>query len=194
MFDLLWVPNFLKIRHFAILRPNLFKFLISSQNPQFQISYLWLTNLTCSNCQISWHWEYMGPHFPRMRGLILVLMLNMYYLAVAVILIFLVVTWWLLSVTYWLLLVAARYLVVTGGYRSLPLVSTFSMNGIICCPEYKTFCVIWYYLYSLENVKNFHGAVLLLVNLQTSARNLARSNTPLFKIVQIVPNRAKHHI
>ena len=53
MFDLLWEPNFIKIRHIAILRPNMPKYLISGQDPQFQISYLWLTNLTCSECQIS---------------------------------------------------------------------------------------------------------------------------------------------
>ena len=72
-------------------------------------------------------WEYisiLGPNFPRMGGLILVLMSNVCYLAV--ILIFLVVTahylvvtggyWWLLLVTWWLLL-------VTGGYYSLALVT-----------------------------------------------------------------------
>ena len=48
-----WVPNFIKIKHIAILRPNLSKYLISGHDPQFQISYLWLTNLTCSECFIS---------------------------------------------------------------------------------------------------------------------------------------------
>ena len=47
-------------------------------------------------------------------------MSNVCYLAL--ILIFLVVTWWLLHVTYWLLLVTARYLVVTTRYRGLLLV------------------------------------------------------------------------
>ena len=45
------------------------------------------------------HWEcisFLGPNFPEMRGLILVLMSNVCYFAV--ILIFLVVTWWLLLV------------------------------------------------------------------------------------------------
>ena len=41
--------------------------------------------------------SFLGPNSPGMRGLILVLMLNVCYLAV--ILIFLVVTWWLLLVT-----------------------------------------------------------------------------------------------
>ena len=79
MFDLFWVPNFIKIKQIAILRPNLPKFFIMVQGPQFQISYLWLTNLTCSNYQISKHWEYIslfGPNFREMRRLILVLMLN----------------------------------------------------------------------------------------------------------------------
>ena len=52
MLKLFWVPNFIEIGHIAILRPNLPKFLISSQDRQFQISYLWLTNLTSSDCQI----------------------------------------------------------------------------------------------------------------------------------------------
>ena len=34
------MPNFIKIGHIAMLRPNLPKFLISVQDPQFQISYL----------------------------------------------------------------------------------------------------------------------------------------------------------
>ena len=66
-----------------------------------ELDLLWLPNLQ--------HWEYisfLGPNFLGMRGLILVLMSNVCYLAV--ILIFLVVAWWLL--------------LVTGGYCSLPLV------------------------------------------------------------------------
>ena len=116
MFDLFWVPNFIKIGHIAILRTNLPKFLISGHNPQFQISHLWLTNLTWSDCQISKHREcisFLGPNFPGMSGLILVLVSNVCYLAV--ILIFLVGTWWLL--------------LVTARYRSLLLVPTFSMNA-----------------------------------------------------------------
>ena len=51
--NLLWVPNFVKIGHIAILKPNLPKFLVSGQEWQFQISYLRLTNLICADCQIS---------------------------------------------------------------------------------------------------------------------------------------------
>ena len=51
--------------------------------------------------------SFLGPNFPGMKGLILVLMSNICYLAV--ILIFLVVT--------------TRYLVVIGGYCLLPLVT-----------------------------------------------------------------------
>ena len=76
-----------------------------------------LTNLTCCDCQIPQHWEYSSfllPNFAGVRGLILVLMLNLCCLTVM--LIFLVVTWWLLLVT-------ARFLVVSGGYCSLPLMT-----------------------------------------------------------------------
>ena len=41
--------------------------------------------------------SFLGPNFPGMRGLILVLMSNVCYLVV--ILIFMVATWWLLLVT-----------------------------------------------------------------------------------------------
>ena len=100
MFDLFWVTNFIKIGHIAILRSNMLKFFFSGQDPQFQISYLWLTNLTCSDCQISKHWKFisfLGPNFPGIWILILALMSNLCYLAV--ILVFLVVTRWLLLVT-----------------------------------------------------------------------------------------------
>ena len=51
MFDLFWVPNFIKIGYIAIWRPNLAIILISGQDLQFQISFmsnkldlLWLPN------------------------------------------------------------------------------------------------------------------------------------------------------
>ena len=54
MFELFWLPNFIKIRHITILRSNLPKLLISGQDPQSRISNLLLMNLmTCSECQIS---------------------------------------------------------------------------------------------------------------------------------------------
>ena len=69
-------------------------------------------------------------------------------------------------------------------------------------------CAICYHLYKLKNVKNTHGGVLLLVKLQAISfaqfqerkKHLWMSNTPpwlfftFFKIIQMVPNRAKHHI
>ena len=100
MFNLFQVPNFIEIEHIAILRPNLPKFLILGQDPQFQILYLRLTSLTCSDCQILEHWEYilfLGQNIPGMRGLIIALVSDVCYLAE--ILIFLVITWWLLLVT-----------------------------------------------------------------------------------------------
>ena len=98
------------------------------------ISYLWLTDVTCSECQISQHISFLGPNFPGVRGLILALMSNMCYFAA--ILIFLLVT-----ARY--LVVAARYcslpgsycslLVVTARYRLLLLAPTFSMNVFTYC-------------------------------------------------------------
>ena len=46
---------------------------------------------------------------------------------------------------------------------------------------------ISYHLYHLKNVKNTHGGVLLLVTLHTFMGVFH-----IFKIVQMVPNRAKH--
>ena len=89
---------------------------------------LWLMNVNCSECQISQHWEYisfLGPNFPGMRGLILVLMSNVYYFAA--ILVFLVVTARYLAVT-------ARYCslpVVTARYLLLLLIPTYSINGLV---------------------------------------------------------------
>ena len=39
------------------------------------------------------------------------------------------------------------------------------------------FCAIWYHLYNLKNVKNIHGGVFILINLQASACNFTESNT-----------------
>ena len=53
LFDLFWVPNFIKINYIAILRPNLPYYLILSRDLEFQIPYLLVVNLTCFECQIS---------------------------------------------------------------------------------------------------------------------------------------------
>ena len=39
-------------------------------------------------------------------------------------------------------------------------------------------CVVWYHLHNLKNMKNSHGGVLLLVQLQASVSNFTKSNTP----------------
>ena len=39
------------------------------------------------------------------------------------------------------------------------------------------FCMIWYHLYNLNNVKNTRGAVLLLIKLQASTSKFTKSNT-----------------
>ena len=71
----------------------------------------------------------LGPNFPGMRGLILVLMSNVCYLAVILIFLWLLGGYCSLSSGYcWLLLITWWLLLVTGGYSSLLLVSTFSMN------------------------------------------------------------------
>ena len=56
--------------------------------------------------------------------------------------------------------------------------------------------VIWYYLHNSKNVKNTQGGVLILVKLQASAATLLKLTLDhwcfhVFKIVQMVPNRAK---
>ena len=58
-------------------------------------------------------------------------------------------------------------------------------------------CAIWYHLYNLKNVKNIHGRVLVLVQLQALACNSSKSDPPPWvffefsEIAQMVPNRAK---
>ena len=39
-------------------------------------------------------------------------------------------------------------------------------------------CPIWYHLYNLENVKNTHGGMLILVKLQASSYSFTKINTP----------------
>ena len=50
-------------------------------------------------------------------------------------------------------------------------------------------CAIWYHLYNFKNTKNTHGGVLLLVKV-----TLLHGCFHIFKIAQMVPNRATHHI
>ena len=44
---------------------------------------------------------------------------------------------------------------------------------------YVVRCAIWYHLYNFKKVKNTHGGVLTLVELQASACNFTKINTPL---------------
>ena len=124
--------SFIILGDIAILRRNLPKFLILDQDRQLQISHLRLTNLTFSECQISWHSEYVSflkPNFPW----ILVLMWNVCCLAV--ILIFLVVTAHYLVITAGYLVVTVSYyslVVVTACYCSRLPIPTFSMNAKRC--------------------------------------------------------------
>ena len=65
---------------------------------------------------------------------------------------------------------------------------------------YAMLYMIWSHLYNLKNMKNTPEGVLLLVKLQSSAGNFTKSNTlpwvffTFFKIVQMVPNRAKRFV
>ena len=117
MFDLFWFSNFIKIRHIAILRPNLSKLSRSDiSNIIFMINeldLLWVPNFIAMRFI-----SFLGPNFPGMRRFILVSMSNVRCLAE--ILIFLVVTARSLVVIlvtahlltdyyWWFLLVTARY-------------------------------------------------------------------------------------
>ena len=110
------------MEHIAILRPNMPKFLISVQDPQFsnirfkinELDLLWVPNFLALEIYFIF-----GTTFFWNDRLILVLMSNVCYLVV--ILIILVVTCWLLLVTYWLLFVTWWLL----------LVPIFSMNAAI---------------------------------------------------------------
>ena len=66
----------------------------------------------------------------------------------------------------------------------LPVVLSVEISFV---PAYVIFCAIWYHLYNLENVKNTSFAKSLKVTLLH--RHFLR-----FLIVQMVQNRAKHHI
>ena len=120
------------MEHIAILRPNMPKFLISVQDPQFsnirfkinELDLLWVPNFLALEIYFIF-----GTTFFWNDRLILVLMSNVCYLVI--ILIILVVTWWLLLVTYWLLFVTWWLLLVTVHYWWLLLVPIFSMNAAI---------------------------------------------------------------
>ena len=90
-----------------------------------RLSYHIFINFTWSECTISKHQEYisfLGPNFPGMRGLILLLISNMCNLAV--ISIFLLVTWWLLLV-----------LLVTTHYCAFPLLVWTFKKGFSHTPH-----------------------------------------------------------
>ena len=120
----------MKIGYIAILRPNLLKFLISGQDLQFQISYLWLINnfdlLWLSNCIALGIYFIFGTKFSWNEGIDICINVECVLLGRNVdslggycslpsgYCLLLLVTWWLL--------------VVTARYWWLLLVPTFSMN------------------------------------------------------------------
>ena len=117
MFSLFRLPDFIKIRHISVLRPNLSKWNFGSRSA--------ISNIIFMINKLDWfsvHWDifhFCDQIFVRW-GDWYFFNVNVCYLAR--ILFFLVVTWWLLLVTLWLL-------VVTTRHRSLLLVPTFSMNA-----------------------------------------------------------------
>ena len=54
-------------------------------------------------------------------------------------------------------------------------------NCLRCCRG-SSKSILSYHLYNLKNVKNTHGGVLLSVNLQNSACNFTKTNTPLWML------------
>ena len=64
--------------------------------------------------------------------------------------------------------------------------------------QYEMLCAIWYHYYNLKNVKNNHGVVLLFLKLIPATllkvKLLHGCFFHVFKIVQMVLNRAKHHL
>ena len=162
----------------SVLRPNLPKFLISGQDLQFQISYLWLTNLTFSDSQNSYHWEYisfLGLNFPRMRGMILALMSNICYLAE--VLIFLVVT-----ACY--LLVTARYCSLLGGYWWLMLVTAPYCSFSLLLWTSRSIAVKCFYICAEHFEENWFERDLKVGKIQ-SLEGLSWSNKILRKKFQI---------
>ena len=58
-------------------------------------------------------------------------------------------------------------------------------------------CAIWYHLRNLNNVKNTHGGLILLVELQASATLQLHSSMGVFYVVliaQVVPDREERLI
>ena len=57
------------------------------------------------------------------------------------------------------------------------MIDIFGSKYFTLPPKMWMLCAIWYDLCNLKNVNNTHGGVLLLVKLQASACNFAKSNT-----------------
>ena len=126
MCNLFWVLNFIKISHIRISRPNLSKFLFRVKIRNFK--YHICDSQTWPALIAKFHSIGNMFHFFCISYISFLLMLNVWYLAL--ILTFLVLTWWFCSLPggyWWLLLVTWWSLLVIGGYFSLP---TFSMNEL----------------------------------------------------------------
>ena len=66
---------------------------------------------------------------------------------------------------------------------------------------FERLCTMWNHFYNLKNVKKTNGGKILLVKLHFATCNFNKSKTlptigvlHVFKIGEMVPNRAKHHI
>ena len=123
MFDLFWLPNFIKIRHIAILRPNLPKLSISAiSNIIFMINKLELLGVL--NFIAMGIFFILGPNFYRMMRFYTCF--NVEYVLLGWNCDFLGGYWSLPSGYCWLLLNTWWLLLVTGGYCSILLVTACS--------------------------------------------------------------------
>ena len=66
---------------------------------------------------------------------------------------------------------------------------------------FERLCTMWNHFYNLKNVKKTNGGKILFVKLHFATCNFNKSKTlptigvlHVFKIGEMVPNRAKHHI
>ena len=51
---------------------------------------------------------------------------------------------------------------------------------------YVMFCTIWYHLYSLKNMKNTHGGVIVLVKLQAAGCNFTKTITTTWVLLTLL--------
>ena len=80
--------------------------------------------------------------------------------------------WFLIYFQIWWCWIVAMYKTTQVQVSSIWTFVKYDHNASI----YVMLWAIWYHLYNLKNVKNTHGGVLLLVELQALASNFTKSN------------------